>query len=93
MSDTSPAAAPDEGVAPFQVDCPTCGRDSDAPETSFLTGPVAPVWETAFLLCRITCEGCGTEFDRAFWPIEAAGLAGIPEIDEPEPVWRDVARL
>ena len=85
MSDTSPAAAPEEGVAPFQVDCPTCGRDSDAPETSFLAGPVAPVWETAFLLCRIICEGCGTGFDRALWPVGPTVLSGILEIDHPEP--------
>lgn len=74
MSDPPAAAAPDEGVAPFQVDCPTCGRDLDAHETSFLAGPVAPARDTAFLLCRFKCEGCGTGFDRAFWPIEAAGL-------------------
>ncbi len=35
MSDTPPAAPPEEGAEPFQVDCPTCGRDSDAPETTF----------------------------------------------------------
>jgi hypothetical protein len=46
---------------------------------------VAPIRDTAFLLCQFKCEGCGTGFDRAFWPIEAAGLAGIPEIDEPLP--------
>jgi hypothetical protein len=85
MSDPPPAAAPDEGVAFFQVDCPTCGWDSDAPDTSYLAGPVAPIRDTAFLLCQLKCEGCGTGFDRAFWPIEAAGLAGFPEIDEPGP--------
>jgi hypothetical protein len=46
---------------------------------------VAPVRDTAFLLCRLKCEGCGAGFDRAFWPIDAAGLAGFPEIDEPGP--------
>lgn len=58
MSDTSPAAAPDEGVASFRMDCPTCGRDSDAPETAFLAGPVAPVLDTAFILCRVKCVDC-----------------------------------
>jgi hypothetical protein len=48
MSDPPPAAAPDEGVAPFQVDCPTCGRDSDAPETSFLAGPLASALAWSF---------------------------------------------
>jgi hypothetical protein len=28
MSDPPPAATPDEGVAPFQVGCPTWERDS-----------------------------------------------------------------
>jgi hypothetical protein len=46
---------------------------------------VAPVRDTAFLLCRIECEACGTGFDRVLWPIDAAGLAGIPEINEPGP--------
>jgi hypothetical protein len=46
---------------------------------------VAPVRDTAFLLCRLKCEGCGAGFDRAFWPIDAAGLAGFPEIDGPGP--------
>jgi hypothetical protein len=73
------------GVAPFQVDCPACGRDSDAPETPFLAGPLAPVRDTAFLLCRIKCEGRGAAFDRVFRPIDAAGLAGFPEIEEPKP--------
>jgi hypothetical protein len=82
MSDPPPAAAPEEGVAPFQVDCPACGRDSDAPETSFLAGPVAPVRDTAFLLCQFKCEGCGTAFDRVFRPIDPRVLAGIPEIDD-----------
>ncbi|HSD51615.1 MAG TPA: hypothetical protein VLG48_09415 [Candidatus Methylomirabilis sp.] len=70
MSDTPPAVAPDEELAAFQVDCPTCGRTSDAPETSFLAGPLAPVLDTSFLLCRLKCEGCGTGFDRVFWPVQ-----------------------
>ncbi len=74
MRDTPPAAAPDEGVTPFQVDCPTCGRDSDAPKATFLAGPVAPVPNTTFLLCRINCEGCGTGFDRVLWPMDEVGL-------------------
>jgi hypothetical protein len=81
MSDPPPAAA-DEGVAFFQVDCATCGRVSDAPEATFLAGPVAPVRDTAFLLCRIKCEGRGTAFDRVFRPIDPRVLAGIPEIDD-----------
>ncbi len=31
MGETPPAAAPDEGVAFFQVDCPNYKRDSDTP--------------------------------------------------------------
>ncbi len=58
ISDLPPAAS-DRGVAPFQVDCPTCGQDSDSPEANFLAGPVAPILETAFLLCRLKCEACG----------------------------------
>ncbi len=85
MSDPPHAAAPDEGVALFQVDCPTCGRDSDAPETSFLASPVAPLLDTAFLLCRLKCEACGTGFDRVLWPVEPTVLSGVPEIVEPKP--------
>ncbi len=66
------------------MDCPTCGRDSDGPETSFLAGPVAPVLDIAFLLCRIKCEACGTGFDRALWPVEPSVLSGVPESDAPE---------
>jgi hypothetical protein len=84
MSDP-PSAAPDEGVAPFQVDCPTCGRDSDAPEATFLAGPVALVLDTVFLLCQLKCEGCGTGFDRVLWPIEPRVLNGVPEINQPNP--------
>jgi hypothetical protein len=71
-------------VDQFQVDCPTCGRDSDAPETSFLTGPVDPVRETAFLLCRLKCEGCGTGFARVLWPMEPTDVPGFPERDKSE---------
>ncbi len=84
MSDTPPAAAPDEGMAPFQVDCPTCGRDSDASETTFLAGTVAPVLDTVFLLCRLTCEGCVTGLDRVLWPVDPTVFSGVPEIDELE---------
>jgi hypothetical protein len=64
MSETPPAAASDEGVAPFQVHCPICRWDSDSPEDTFLVGPVPPVRDTAFLHCRLKCEGCGIGFNR-----------------------------
>ncbi len=85
MRDPPPAAAPDDGVAPFQVDCPTCGRDSDAPEATSLAGPLAPILDTAFLLCRINCVDCGTGFDRALWPVDPTVFSGVLETDEPEP--------
>jgi hypothetical protein len=45
---------------------------------------VAPVRDTAFLLCRLKCEGCGTGFDRGLWPIDPTVFSGVLESNEPE---------
>lgn len=66
------------------MDCPTCGRDSDAPEATFLAGPLAPILDTAYLLCRINCVDCGTGFDRALWSVDPTVFSGVLESDDPE---------
>ena len=67
---------------PFQVICPGCAADSDAPDTAFYIGAAAPVPGTAFLLGQFTCEGCGTGFDRILWPVDPTDLSGSSQSDE-----------
>jgi hypothetical protein len=70
----APDAAPADAVPPFQVICPTCGRDSDAEDTEFLLVFAVPFAGSECLLSGLTCTACGTRVDRVLWPVDTEPL-------------------
>jgi hypothetical protein len=82
----SSADADVDAPPPFQVICPTCGRDSDAEDTEFFLMVAVPFTGSECLLASVTCGACGTRVDRALWPVDSEPLeAIIREEGSPEP--------
>ena len=78
--------APCGAIPPFQVNCPTCGRDSDAEDTEFFLMVAVPFTGSECLLASVTCGACGTRVDRVLWPVDLEPLeALIREEVSPEP--------
>lgn len=59
---------------PFQILCPACGRDSDAPDVEFLLTAVAILKQSEFVLMESVCGACEARLDIAVWPMDGPAI-------------------
>jgi len=67
-------------IAPFQIVCPVCGRDSDDPEFEFLVSAPTFLEQSECALTEAVCGACKTRLDVAIWPVD--GPAILRELGE-----------
>ena len=86
----TPEDAPEE-IPSFQILCPACKRDSDAPDVEFLLTAVAILEQSEFVLAESVCGACEARLDVAVWPIDGPALLAEAGGDMAvgRPVWAE----